>query len=266
MGAGEQLTSLGRVKNWLEITGDDTASDELLNALIASASTFILNYLSRDSIGLQEHEEVYDGYGSTYMVLRHEPVYEVSALSFNGTAIREATGNGFNQSVGNGWRWASGRLNLYGYRFPRVKGGVFLKYSSGFVFAEKATVPGTPFEVKTKFHWLSDIGVQYLGSGTALVKVDSNPAEGEYTVDDEGKYTFNSTQTNSILLITYSFVPADIEQAAWEMVGERYRYMDRIGYVSKSLGGQETVTFARDTMAPYIKQLLNPYKRVVPVA
>jgi len=49
------------------------------------------------------------------------------------------------------------------------------------------------------------------------------------------------------------------------MVGERYRYKNRISEVSKSLGGQETMALSQKDMPDFIRTLLQPYKRVIPV-
>ena len=61
------------------------------------------------------------------------------------------------------------------------------------------------------------------------------------------------------MLVSYSYIPADIEDACINMVAERYNYKSRIGYISKSLGGQETVTFSQKDMPDFIRTLLQPY-------
>ena len=62
----------------------------------------------------------------------------------------------------------------------------------------------------------------------------------------------------------YLQVPLDIQQVVWELVGSRYRMTDRIGYTSKSLGGQETVSFAPNRIDDYSLSILNQYRRVTP--
>jgi hypothetical protein len=43
------------------------------------------------------------------------------------------------------------------------------------------------------------------------------------------------------------------------MVGERYNYRSRPGIVSKSVGGQETVSFSQKYMPDFITTMLQPY-------
>jgi len=85
-----------------------------------------------------------------------------------------------------------------------------------------------------------------------------------YSVDEDGLYTFNVAQAGAGVLITYSYVLPDIEQAVWELVGERYKTQDRIGIQSKSLGGQETISYFQGAMSSYVVELLQNYRRVVP--
>lgn len=262
--AGELLTTLGRVKAWLGIPDDNTSADALLNVLIKSASAFVLNYLNRDSFELAEVSEVYDGYGNREMVLRRTPVYDVSALSFSGVPISAALGNGFDVPYSNGWVYGDGRLTLFGMAFPRCKHAVAIRYRAGYVTSDEAVVPADPWQITVTNTWLSDVGVTV--DGVALAKVTGSPGSGEYSVSTSGVYTFNVAQEGGAAVILYSYVPADVEQAVWEIVGERYKYRDRIGQNSKTLGGQETVSFSREAMPQYIRELLQPYKHVVPVA
>ena len=62
----------------------------------------------------------------------------------------------------------------------------------------------------------------------------------------------------------YATVPADVEQAVIELVGERFRARDRIGLSAKTLGGQETTAFATKAFNDTIAALLAPYRRVCP--
>jgi hypothetical protein len=62
----------------------------------------------------------------------------------------------------------------------------------------------------------------------------------------------------------YSAAPADISQAAAELVGEAFRRRDRIGLSSKSLGGQEVVAFSLKDMNDTAKALLASYQVLAP--
>jgi hypothetical protein len=76
------------------------------------------------------------------------------------------------------------------------------------------------------------------------------------------------------ILLSYSFVPADLEEATIQMVAERYAYRSRIGEIMKSLGGQETIRYQRGAMGPpwsyenslppEVNDLISPYVSVLP--
>ena len=67
------------------------------------------------------------------------------------------------------------------------------------------------------------------------------------------------------MLITYSYVPADLADAAIELVSERFKYAQRIGETSHSLGGNETVSFDNARFTPLVISLLAPYRHVLPI-
>ena len=62
----------------------------------------------------------------------------------------------------------------------------------------------------------------------------------------------------------YAATPADIAQAAVELVGEAFRRRDRIGLSSKSLGGQEVVAFSLKDMNDTARALLSSYQVLAP--
>lgn len=111
-----------------------------------------------------------------------------------------------------------------------------------------------------------------------MTPVASSPAPGQYIPPPDatpGLYTFNSTDVSNGLTvnISYSFIPADLEEACIQMVAERYSYRGRIGEISKSLGGQETARFLRGGMGrsvlelpPEVESLIQPYVSVIPPA
>lgn len=257
------LATVPQVKTWLGIDLNSTTDDDLLQRLVSSASAFVLNYLSLETFAKSSHTEVYDGYGSTFMVLRQQPALSVAAVSFNGVPITEATGDGLNNPFTNGYKLFRQNLTLFGKCFPTGRSTVMVEYTSGYQIVEQHRIPATgPYTVAVNQTWLEDESVTI--GGVALVAVDASPGDMEYTVAD-GVYTFNVGQANELVSITYSYVPDDVNQAVIELVGERYRYKDRIGYSSKSLGGQETVAFQSNNVPPFILNLLNKYIRVVPV-
>lgn len=263
------LVNLEAVKAWLGISLSDHDSDALLRRLIKGASEFALNYMNRNNFGRTDYQnQLLDGFGNPFIVLREYPVIEVTALSIGQKQFHKAIGT----PPDNGW-WLDDTIQnapqrlllLGGATFPRQRSSVMISYSAGyFIKAERHRVPTSgPYKVDPCQFWYSDYAVT-LEDGTPLTYLASgNPASMEYTIDaDNGTYTFNAAQADQVVLISYSYVPADIAQAVMEIVGERFKSKDRIGYNSKSLGGQETVSFNNQSMSNYARELLNPYRRV----
>lgn len=62
----------------------------------------------------------------------------------------------------------------------------------------------------------------------------------------------------------WATIPPAIQQAATELVGEAFKRKDRIGQVSKTLGGQETVSFSQKDMGATTATALQQYRRIVP--
>lgn len=261
------LATVAQVKEWLAVKDSNTTDDALLERLVGSASAFVLNYLSLDTFAQSQYDEVYDGYGGSFMVLRQQPALAVLSASFNGTPISEATGNGNTTPFAGGYKLFRQNLTLFGLCFPRGRSTICVSYTAGYrADDELQRIPGTTSYTLTTFKtWVADHGVTLVSTGLPMTKVDSAPATGQYSVDNDGLYTFNVAQAGVSVLLSYSYVPDDVNQAVIELVGERYKYKDRIGFSNKSLGGQETVGFTANNVPTFIKELLNKYQRVVPV-
>lgn len=265
------LTTLAHVKEWLGIDPESTDSDSLLTMMISSASRFVLNYLGRPNLGATEVSETYDGYGNNFMSLRQWPVLGINSIDFYGTTINQPS-QGNPRSPGyiiNHEAQGPSRVTLWGNIFPRGRSAITVSYRYGYVTEQCGVVPApgtdpaTPPTIATDFLWLEDEGVKY-ANGDALVRVQEDPAVGEYVATADG-YVFNDAEEGAEVCILYSFVPSDIEQATYQMVGEQFRYKDRVGIKSKSLSGGvgETVAFTEADMSPYVATLLQPYKRVI---
>jgi len=81
-------------------------------------------------------------------------------------------------------------------------------------------------------------------------------------------YRFNRGAQNVVISYTagYSTTPPEVAQACIELVSLRYRERTRIGEISRSLGGAETVAYAQKDMSDAIKTLLQQYRLVSPIA
>ncbi len=265
------LTSLADVKQWGEpIT--TTNDDALLTRLILQASRAIYAYLSTNTLFLQSFSDAYDGVNNTRVLLTEWPVISVSSVYICGQLIQQAPAQ---PQQGAGWRLDAyngvppGKpqaIDLYGHRFYKGYQNIYITYSAGYAVTNEAhTIPAsvsyTITTTQTYGHWSQDDGVTN-STGTVFTAVTGTPSAGQYSVDiATGIYTFNAADAGTAMLISYSYTPADIEQACIEMVRERYAYKQRIGQKAKSLGGNETTSFDLSAMSEYVTMLLQPYKR-----
>lgn len=267
VGPGE-LTTLQAVKAWLGLTVSLTpAQTNQIQRLIRSASIFLLNQMGRASFSPTTLTEVYDGGGNPFMVPRQWPIVGIISIETGGVTITDlAIGN----PRANGYYLeppppggAAQRINLYGHYFPIGRGNVTLTYRVGYVTSAAMTVPSfAPYTLTTPELWAEDEGVT-LADGTALTKVSAAPMAGQYSVSG-GVYTFNAAQVGALVVISYAYIPADIVQAATELVGERFKAKDRIGVNSQSLAGKESITYyQRSDMSSWMKSAIQPYKRVI---
>jgi hypothetical protein len=277
------LTTVANVEAWIgDITpGSSAATDALIARLIAAASRAIYSRLGRPSLFPNTYTETRDGTGGPRLMLRRWPVTSVSALSIDGTSILAG-------SYGN----AAGTDGLAGYffetwdgmppgrrpvltlgssvRFTRGAQNVTVTYRAGYqVTSEAATVdaaatPANSVTAQAAYgSWATDEGVTY-ADGTALTAVAGAPAAGEYQISTAtpGVYIFNTADAGAGVLVSYGFVPSDIEEACIQLVSERYAYRSRVGVRSKSLGGQETMSYDRSPLPPEVMDMLMPYKAV----
>lgn len=269
--AANDLTTLADVKAWLGRT--DTNSDPLLSALITRASRQIYSYLQRPLVLPHSVSEMQGGAQGRISLLKEWPVLSISSLGVDGVTIPEAAG-----ATGDGWTlepWDGvppgrpQRLWLRGYDFSACGGfgSVRIDYQAGYqITNETQTVAGAAATVAAPFGaWACDVGVAY-ANGTALTKVSGAPTAGQYqpTPNAPGSYTFSAADDGQEVLITYGFAPSDLADACIELVSERYRYAQRIGEKSHSLGGNETVSFDNTRMTPLVVALLQPYRRIAP--
>ena len=81
-------------------------------------------------------------------------------------------------------------------------------------------------------------------------------------------YAFTRGVRNVALSYTagYAATPPEIEQACIELVCRRYKERNRIGEVSRAIGGGETVTYSHQDMSDDVRLLLSRYRAVSPVS
>ncbi|HEY5046937.1 MAG TPA: hypothetical protein VII49_02825 [Rhizomicrobium sp.] len=272
--AANDLTTLPDVKAWLGRT--DSNSDALLAALITRTSRQVYSHLQRPTILPHAVSEMRDGTGTNALVLKQWPVVAVSSVTVGPVSIPQAPA-----LLGAGWsceQWDGippGRpqtLSLRGYVFgcsfpgARNTANVLVVYRAGYqVVAEPQTVnAGTAIVNAPYGAWACDSGVTY-ANGTPLELVSGTPGSGQYQLAaSPGTYNFNSADNGAAVLIGYGYVPFDLADACIELVGERYKYAERIGEKTHSLGGNETVSFDNSRFTPLIAAMLQPYRNIIP--
>lgn len=268
----ERLTTLAAVKDWLDIDPNNTDSDASLIRLIDAASQFTLTWIGWDSFGVREYTTNFRGNGRNYAIPAFWPIVSVTSVGIGGSFVPASTigqaglpGTGY---VISDRRMGPQKIELYGSAFWNGAPSQII-YHAGFRTTVSGTLPNIPgnqdHEVTpTKDgQWIANVEVMI--DGVEGVEVDANPAAGQYAVDDWGTYTFAAADDGKPGSITYDYVPWDVSFAVQEMIGEWYKRKDRIGLLSKTLGGQETVTFSQKDMGDTIRTTLNPYVNVVPM-
>jgi len=260
--AANDLTTLSDVKAWLGRT--DTNSDALLASLITRASRQIYSYLQRPL--LLPHAVSDSREGGRVLVLKEWPVLAIASVTIDGIAIPEASSSTSGWSL-DAWNGVPpGRQQSVSLR-DHARGAVRVSYEAGYqITAEPQIVSGGGATVAAPFGaWAADAGVAY-ASGARLTQVAAMPAIGQYALGaTAGQYVFNAGDDGAALLISYGFVPSDLADACIELVCERYKYSQRIGEKTHSLGGNETVSFDATRLTPLIVSLLAPYRQVSPL-
>ena len=103
--------------------------------------------------------------------------------------------------------------------------------------------------------------------GVAITARTSFGSAGYYLANNtlylDGGLTFTKGNANISIDYTagYATAPADIAQAAKQLVALKYRERERIGQVSKSVAG-ETVSFDIKALPHDVKSILESYNRV----
>lgn len=281
--AAGDLTTLATVKAY---AGTQAPADPVLSGLISRISMMIRSDLNRQFLLPRDYTLAFNGTGTRQLVLPDWPVLSFSSLYIGGASITQAQDNSI-------------YADAYGYRFlpwdgippgnPLVlelSGGAYyypgqqnvaVAYRAGYqVTDEAATIPSTSTYTIAPLApygtWASDEGVTY-NNGTALTAITSGtPSAGQYLppapdlATPRLAYTFNAADASQGVLLTYGFVPADIEQVAIELIMERAAYRSRLGVRSQMLASQETIVYDTSGFTSFIKRALGAYVSVLPPA
>jgi hypothetical protein len=108
--------------------------------------------------------------------------------------------------------------------------------------------------------------VSYASGGSLTAIASGTPSTGQYVPPNLSGdnptlyYQFAAGDATKGVLLNYNYVPAQVEQACIETVGERYRYKSRIGQKSQTLGGQETSSYDISGLTMAVMEMLEPFK------
>jgi hypothetical protein len=254
-------------------------SDTLMQRLISSVSTFIQSALNRTIRNLP-YVEFRSGLGGPTMMLLNFPVTSVANVTVDGIPVpsRPPLGvavaqnfigfGGYASRGPSGFTFDQYRVMLNGYEFRRGFANIQVDYAGGYLVpSEVQKVPSSaPYTLVTQAHWnAGDRGVTY-ADGTPLTSVSFGSAltQGLYSVDPNGTYYFSSSDGGTTVLLSYGYVPFDVEQAAVDMIGDWFKYRDRIGQTSMGIESQ-TIAFTNTAITARAQGVLNQYKRVTPI-
>lgn len=282
--AAGDLTTLATVKAY---AGAQAPSDAVLSGLISRVSMMIRSDLNRQFLLPRDYTLVFNGTGTRQLVLPDWPVLALSSLYIGGASITQAQDNSI-YSDAYGYRFLDWDgippgnplvLELSGgaYYYPGQQ-NVAVAYRAGYqVTGEVATIPAAPgpytvASLAPYGSWASDEGVTYT-NGVALTAILSGtPLAGQYLppapdlATPRTVYTFNAADAGLGVLLTYGFVPADIEQVALELIMERGLYRNRVGVRSQMLASQETIVYDTSGFTSFIRRALGAYVSVLPPA
>jgi hypothetical protein len=267
-----------------------TLPSPALTQLITSMSGLVYGKLNRGRLYSRTVTRTFAGVGTGQVVLPDWPVTSVTSVQ-QGLIVIPASPPGTPGEYGYRYVPWTGDLpgdpsviELIGSSFYTYPQNVQVTYAAGYMIEDEAVaVPlVTPFNVTVEQPmgiWSRNNGVKYAATGVALTPVATLTGPGQYIAPMDaspGTYIFNAADAGASLLVSYSFIPADLEEACVQMVAERYAYRGRIGEISKSLGGQETMRYWRgnsgppwnrnSSLPPEVMDLLWPYVSVLPPA
>lgn len=267
--AQTDLVSIGSLEQWLSIESSDPKRDRMLASLIREISRAVLNTLNRPFILPQTVSSLVDGNGQTRLMLEHWPVTSISSVVVDNTVIPASVSgsSGFVFDLPDVEPPGAPQLLklIGGYRFTKGYNNIQLNYTAGYqVSGELRSVPsggGVVIPYQPYGVWGSDVSVQYTNGGGQLTMVVGTPSVGQYAISD-GQYIFSAADGSRTVSISYGYIPSDLEQAALEWCAYRWAAKSHIGQTSKSVGGNETVSYTNEAVPSFVASTLQNFKRI----
>jgi hypothetical protein len=269
--ASGDLTTLAAIKGYINSAPTDT----VLQGLITRISRFVLGELNRPLLVPKTYAERYRMNPNVdALVLFNWPVLSVASVAFaDFSPVSLYSGRLTFES------WSGippGEPISLGFPDGFARGGdtMLVTYKAGYaVSGEVHLIPGTPFKVtpaQPYGQWATDEGVTYTNGSVLTPIASGTPSPGQYLPPDpnaspaRAEYLFAAGDVGQSVILSYGYIPGEIEQLVIELIAERSAYRMRVGLRSQSLAGQETITYDTRGLPDYAQTMLRPYKNVLP--
>ncbi len=277
--ASGDLTTIATVRQYMS----GPPADPILSGLVTRISRSILSILNRPLLVPRSYTQKFNGSGTRSLVLPYWPVLSLDSLVVNGLILTEAAQPSETGGVSfgaYGWRvptWDglppgyAANVELLSSWFYHGQQNVVAAYRAGYlVSGESAIVPAasgpyTLVPLAPYGIWATDEGVTY-ADGTPLETVQTAPGAGQYVAPSSasGSYEFSLFDASQTVLLSYGFIPADVEQVAIELISERSDYRRRLGIRSQSLASQESISYDNSGITAYVERMLDQYVSRIP--
>lgn len=252
------LTSAARVSSFMAINPNQAA---VLDPIIAGASAFVSRFTGKSFEPTLKQLVLDPPASAEPKLIIRDPLISISELKVDKEVWPETVDfwNGSGYYVEKITSSCTA-LHAISKTWPSLPRSIMLSYLSGYTDTFQEVI-GPDNSVSALLYWLDDVSVHL--NGVAATKVASAPAVGQYAVSSAGVYTFNAADQAKTAKITYVCTPADVERAIVDLVAYTFSGRDRVGISSKTLGGQETISYSAAALTPTAAMLLKPFRSVV---
>lgn len=300
--ASGDLTTVANAKMWITALGGTTQSDVLIQQLITRTSAQIRSWLSRPYLLSRNYTSTFDGSRTSKQILPYWPVTAVSSVQVGNWIVPPEPLPQGGGVISIGFPALFGqRVDLWDGLLPgqptsvQLLGGIFpswagqnirVSYTAGYgITAEPQTVPSSPPYTVTVNQPMGicalDGGVTYANGTPLTADLNDAPGQGEYNPPLDvapGLYTFSAADAGASVLISYSFIPADLASACEQAVTMQYvqistflglQFAGMIGDMKvgdTELRAGVNIKISPETLFnPQITAACQPYRQVAPV-
>lgn len=153
----------------LYLTLNPGQDEQLLLALCAAAESFVLAQISMTSFEIEPKTEVYNGCGSSRMVLDRRPVVAITNVTVDGVELPAAV-----QWNDTGWVFDGTMLYLRGYKFTPAVQNVSITYTAGYAVVPEDLKRAAVDIVAEKYQRRTRQGITSKSIGTESITYGQN--------------------------------------------------------------------------------------------